>query len=615
MQRDNRSAKVRCLPVLANRLPLALSAIATAILLARLLYYSSYGLDLSSEGFYLTSIANPFAYAISVSASLFGFVYHWPYQWSGGDIAVLRTANVTFTMGLGGTLSFLLIRRLWTADGLHATVLAAGIASLTLCHFSPNWGLWGRTPTHYSLTFQSLLLVMIGLLLADSPRRMRPLLGWILVGLGGWFCFMGRPPAAAAIALVVVLYVVVLRRKSLLPMLGAALLALALLSITAYLVDGGITELVTRIVDSAEMDVMRGDGHGISLMFRIDRLSPTLSQVAIAALVATALLFGTLMVTMYNLLPSLVLAAALILTVVIALLGIDPINIKVSTLFLVSVFVCLGAIFYREGSILRGQNPTSIALALIFLILPHLSALGSNMNYWLTGSMNALFWMLAVVALLSPLAHQGRSVAILLPLSVLAQLLTASIINAGILRPWRQVKDLRTYTAVMPMPGGSTLVLSPSFRNYLATAEAQSRAAGLEVDSPVVYLTGLATSLQYVLDTRPLGLPWLAQGSAGNAAAIEALRRENCTDLARAWILIEPDGPTHLDHANIIASFGAGLEDYATAARLDLPMLEAGYPNAVRQLLLKPIRPEELAEQSCREARHGGPNSQKWNRW
>jgi len=59
---------------------LALSGVTTAIVFTRLLYYSSYGLDLSTEGFYLTSIANPFPYAINVPTSLFGFVYYWPYQ-------------------------------------------------------------------------------------------------------------------------------------------------------------------------------------------------------------------------------------------------------------------------------------------------------------------------------------------------------------------------------------------------------------------------------------------------------------------------------------------------------------------------------------------------------
>ncbi|WP_439366065.1 hypothetical protein ACNJYD_09110 [Bradyrhizobium sp. DASA03005] len=615
MPKDNCFAKGRTPSIFLDQSLLSLSAVTTAILFGQLLYYCSYGLDISSEGFYLTSIANPFPYVINVSASLFGFVYHWPYQWAGGDVAVLRMANVTLTMALGWVLSFLLIRLLWTTDPLQTTVLSAGIACLTLCHFN-GWGLWGRTPTHYSLTFQSLLVVMIGLLLLHQPGRVRQVLGWILVGVGGWCCFMARPPTAAAVAILVVLYVIALRRKWLLPMLGSALIALALLDTTAYLIDGSVTALVTRIVKSAEMDTLKEDGHGLALMFRIDWLPTSRSEVAIAIIVAIALLVSILSGAKHNVITSLVLAAGLIATIAITLLGIDPISIQPSTLFLVAAFTCLGAILYRVGSVPRIEAPTSIALALALLVLPHLSALGSNMNYWLVGSMDALFWILAALAILSLLTQHGRSVTILLPLVVLAQLLTASIINAGILRPYRQVKDLRAYTAVMQMPSGNGLVLSQSFYDYLAMAKAQARTAGLEVGAPVIYLTGFATSLQYLLQTRPLGLPWLTGGSSGsNAAAVEALRLESCADLAKAWIIIEPDGPNHLDHANVIASFGAVHADYATAARLTPPMLEAGYPNAVSQFLLKPIRPAELAQQSCRDARRPWPDSQKLNRW
>ncbi|WP_275510290.1 hypothetical protein [Bradyrhizobium yuanmingense] len=612
----SRFASKRKLAVVLNETLLALSGITTAIVFARLLYYSSYGLDLSTEGFYLTSIADPFPYVVNVSASLFGFVYHWPYQWIGGDIAALRMLNVMLTMALGWILSFLVIRHLWRAGLPQAAVLSAGIGSLILCHFSPNWGLWGRTPSHYSLTSQSLLMVMIGLLLADWPGRISRIFGWMLVAVGGWCCFMARPPTAAAIAIVVVLYVLFLRRKSMLPMLGAALLALALLSVTAYFIDGGITGLLARMVDSAEMDVLRDDGHGAALMFRMDWLPTSRSQVAIALLTTIALLLSILMAAKHKLLLLLALAAVLIVTIAITLLGTDPISIQPSTLFLVTAFTCLGAMLYRERSVLRTGDPTRIALALIFLVLPHLSALGSNMNYWLVGSMDALFWILALVAFLSPLAQQGRSVAILLPLTALAQLLTASVINAGILKPWRQVKDLRAYTAVMPMPGSGKLALSQSFRDYLGMARARARAAGVEVGAPVINLTGLAWTLPYVLETRALGLPWLGGGFPGsNKAAVEALQFENCADLTKAWVLIEPDGPAHLDQATIMASFGAGQADYVAAATFDPPILQGDYPNTTRQFLLKPIRPAELAEQSCREARHAQPDHQRLNRW
>lgn len=625
MRGDNHFANGRTLSVLLDRTLLALSTITTAILFTWLLYYSSYGLDLADEGFYLSFMANPFPYAINMPPSLFGFVYHWPYQWAGGDIAVLRMANVTLTMAQGWAISFLVIRRLWTTGWLHAAVLSAGIGSLAFVAFYR----WGLTPSYYRLTFQSLLMVMIGLLLADRPGRIREVLGWILVSVGGWCCFMAKPTTAAAVALLVMLYVVVLRRKSLLLMLGATLVALALLIITAYLIDGDITGMLTRMVNSAELELLLGAGHEVSLMFRIDWLATSRSQLAIAVLVAIALLLSIFMESTHKSLP-LALAAVLIVTIAIALLGTDPIGIKPTTLFLVPVFTCLGAIFYRKGLVLRTQVPTSIALALTFLVLPHLFALGSTGNYWWIGSSTALFWMLAVVAFLSPLAQQKRSLTTLLPLTVLAQLLAASVVNAGMFKPFHQVKDLRAYTAVTLLPGGGKLVLPQPLHDYLAMARVQARAAGLEVGTAMVDLTGLSPGLLYVLETRALGLPWLIGGDprggfpGSSAVAVEALGLENCADLAKAWLLIEPEGPYHLDQASVMASFGAGQADYVAVATFAPPVIndpsvinviDWQYRNAATQFLLKPVRPAALAEQSCREARRQRPNSQKWSQW
>ncbi|MBB4375114.1 hypothetical protein GGD63_007958 [Bradyrhizobium sp. cir1] len=601
---DSQFIKLR---VLLDRSLLPLSVATTAILFVWLLYYSGYGLNPSDEGYWLNSMANPFAYSIKIPPNFFGVVYHWPYQWLGGDIAVLRIANVTFTMALGWTISFLTVRHLWMLDWSHAAALSVGIASLTLVAF--YW--WALTPNYYTLNFQSALMVMIGLLLADRPRRRPLVLAWILVGVGGWCSFMARPATAAAIALVVVLYVIVLRRKWLLPMFGAALVALALLIATANLIGGGITGLVSHMVKGTDGIALLGGGHELSHILRIDWLETNRSQLATAALVATAVLLSIFIGAKHKLFTSLTLGAALIVTIAIAMLGINLISIKLSTLFLVPAFTCLGAMFYREGMVLRSQNPTSIALALMFLVLPHLLALSSRVNYWSIGSDACLFWMLAAVAFLSPLAQKGRSVATLLPLTVLAQLFTASVVNDFMLNPWRQAKDLRSYNAVTFLPGGARLVLSQPFHDYLVTAKARAHAGGLEVATPMVDLSN-APTLLYVLEARALGLPWLFGGYPGsNAVAVKALGLENCVDLAKAWVLIAPDGPRHLDEAGVMASFGAGQADYAAAATFEVPAIDGYYQNAHSQLLLKPVRPAALAEQSCREARRSRLDSQK----
>ncbi|NLS75362.1 hypothetical protein E3H11_42480 [Bradyrhizobium brasilense] len=605
MPRDYRFASEGMLSVLLNRTLLAVSAGTTTTLFSWMLCYSSYAFDLNDEGLHLNSIANPFAYAINFPPPLFGFIYPWAYPWGGGDIAVRRLAKVTRTIALGWTLSFVLVRRIWTAGWPNTAMLSVGTVSLTLELRS-----WLLAPRYYALILQSFLMVVIGLLLADWLGCIRQVLGWLLVGIGSWRCFMANPATAAAIALVIMLYAVVLRRKLLLPMLGVTLVALALLIAIAHLIDGGGAGLMTRMVNSAELETLLGAGHEVSRMFRIDRLVTSRSQLAIVMLVAIALLLSILLGSTHKFLRSLALTAVLILTIIIALVGIDPTGTKPSTLFLVPAFTRLGAMFYREGLVLLTQAPASAALALTFLVMPHLSALGSSGNYRLIGSKDAVFWMPAVLAFLSPLAQQGRSVATLLPLTVLAP---ALVVNGGILKPYRQVKGLRAYTAVMPLPGGEN--------DYLTTVRAQARTAGLRV-MPALDLSGRLPGLLYVFETQTLSLPWLIETYSGgyavpenwfgqprlfvgylgtNAAAVEALGLENCADLAKESVRVEPEGRLHLDKTTVMASVGAGRADYVAAATFETPVNDGEFPNAYRQFLFKPVGPAVLAEQFCRE--------------
>lgn len=53
---------------------------------------------------------------LPLSAATTGILFAW-LRWAGGDIGVLRVANVTLTMALGWILSFLVIRRFWKRGG------------------------------------------------------------------------------------------------------------------------------------------------------------------------------------------------------------------------------------------------------------------------------------------------------------------------------------------------------------------------------------------------------------------------------------------------------------------------------------------------------------------
>src|SRR6266404_6208219 len=71
---------------------LAISVVASVLLLGWVMLRCRSGFDFTDEGFYLNWISNPWNFRSSVTQ--FGFVYHPLYKLVGGDIVVLRQANV-----------------------------------------------------------------------------------------------------------------------------------------------------------------------------------------------------------------------------------------------------------------------------------------------------------------------------------------------------------------------------------------------------------------------------------------------------------------------------------------------------------------------------------------
>ncbi len=103
---------------------------------------------------------------------------------AGSDIAVLRMANVTFTIALSWICSFLVVRG--PLDGGLAACRGA-IGRNRQARIGQPLPLAAR-PSYSALTSQSLMR-----LLADRPGRIRRVLGRVLVGVGGWCCFTVRP--------------------------------------------------------------------------------------------------------------------------------------------------------------------------------------------------------------------------------------------------------------------------------------------------------------------------------------------------------------------------------------------------------------------------------------
>jgi len=598
-----------------ERVLLIASALISSAIFLWVLYFSRYGLDLTDEGFYLNSIRSPSAYNINIPPSQFGFVYHWLHHLLDGDIAKLRLVNVSFTGLLAWGLSLQVLLRCWSRDAGNRALLvvaAAAVSTLSLVVFS----LWLLTPNYNGLAFQALMLVMIGVLDVDGRRAPALSWGWALIGIGGWLCFMAKPTTAIAIAVLVACYVLVFARKSVLPMLAAALGAICLVVLSAWLMDGSVAAFILRLSRSAEINVLLGSGQELSKIFRFDTLEPGRSQVMLTILVgllSPALIFVFKQrseMSVSAVLLALTLATAAYVTLAIGV-GDDSFRLDRAGVFLLPCAVVIGSTLYLGRDMLIGLSWRRLSLALMFLLLPHAYVFGSNGNYWVNGSNAALFWMLSALILLAPLSRLRNGIG-LLPLALLAQLMATAMMNGGIQTPYRQETVLRDDATTTVFPGQGSLILSQALHDYIAAAEVGARTAGFQAGSPAIDLTGRSPGILYAIDAHSLGLAWMPGGYPGSVeVAHAALAMESCEDLADAWLLEEPGGPNSVSEADVLAGFGASRDqDYSVAASFRTAPQSGGYAEPYQQNLLMPIRSRPDAIAACRVARDDMLNRQ-----
>src|SRR5262249_39328248 len=115
----------------------------------------------------------------------------------------------------------------------------------------------------------------------------------------------------------------------------------------------------------------------------------------------------------------------------------------------------------------------------------------------------------------------------------------------------------------------------------------------------------------YSLGARSIGRAWIIGGYEGSEAmATYLLNLVPCTEIARAWILAEENGPRQLP-MEMLKRYGIDIKyDYAEVGTLKPPRGHCWNESAClvdqKQQLLKPKRSSELAVDACKEHRQGG---------
>jgi len=594
--KNNRA--LQCLSV--HNFLLVLCVVGTLIIIGWLFSYSSYGIDFTDESFYLVWISNPFIYDASVTQ--FGFIYY-PICWLlGGDIVALRQANILITFCLAWALCYTFLTSL--APELKekpGTLFAAAAGLATSSFILIDYRMF--TPSYNSLALQALLVSAIGLVLAERTTRRASSAGWVLIGVGGWLAFMAKPSTALALAVGVFTYLLLSRKLSIRMLALTVASAIALLLVSALLIDGSVLLFLERLRLGVEFAKYLGGGHELTRIIRIDDFY--LHELFVREIVLNFIFLFFALVCLrvgngfFSIIGSLVSFCFFLLTVM-SVFEISEITVNYGVF---KGFLIFGVIYAAVTAALvfgRFKEILTIfgarwAIILLFLLMPHFYAFGTNGNYWQSGGSAAIFWLLAGLALLGPLFREYSSWLLILPLVLATQAVTSTLLQVGFDQPYRQPQPLRLNSSLIDIgPQKSELVLSEGYSKYISSAMAAAREAEFEPNTPMIDLSGQSSGILYALGAESIGQAWTIGGYPGSLMlARAAFGRTSCGKIANAWILFEPEGPRSIP-AELMTSLGANFpEGYEHVGTWHTAEGAGGYAERRIQQLYKPVEPQE----------------------
>jgi len=554
----------------------------------------SYGLDLTDEGFYLNWISAPWIYETSVTQ--FGFIYHPLWRLADGDLVLFRTMSLALTF----ILFFCSIHASLTVQASPLSFFAPekfyllGFALFSLLTF----GYWMPTPNYNTLNLQSLLIVISGFFWAQSATSRTRKLGWAMIGLGGFLCFMAKPPSAALLGLVLGLALCFSRRLKWADAPFSALTAVLFLAAFVWMVDGSVAKFFYRLYeDYRDSKLLAGDR--LDFLIRLYPFKMNLREALCWCLVFAVTLGSSFCISHREVglrrLGALIVAAIFLLSVYCILrreaLGLSqtPFVCLIATAPTVAI-LAWRSLLCRDG---RAVGPveasSSFFNAAFILAMVPVYIFGTNTHKWgAIGSAMPLF-TLATIAMYPRFETAEILRKHLRGLASLSLLVATVCLNVGLKTPYRQTGPVYEFRAELrPRSDSKPVLVRAELARYVSQVREQAESSGFLEGTSLIDLTGRAPGLVYLLGGRAIGAPWMYGGYPGSVAtAVQVLKRLPCAQVSAAWILTEPLGPRAID-GGALAPFGLSLvEDYLEVATL--PALEAKGAAAIsKRYLLKP---------------------------
>ena len=592
-----------------DRLILPASLAIAICFLYQVLKYCHYGIDFTDEGFYLNWISNPWIYPASTTQ--FGFIYHPLFRLVGEDIALLRQMNILITLGLTWILSANLLNQLASSNNEKVelsnlyTWAVAFLLSISSLTYLKTWLL---TPSYNTLALQALLITATGLLNSKRESSFSSISGWILIGVGGWLAFMAKPTTAAALGIMITVALVFSHRMNLKLLFLSAGTAIALLLLSALIIDSSLSAFFYRIEQGADKAAIMGGGHTLTRMLRWDIIILGFRE-RLFFVVLTGLLFLLFCLSHSTKVFSGWIRAFLQLIILILCIwimnateSVASINFKFLGLApgIILISSALASLVAANIHIVERMDRRRLVSALLFLIFPYIYVFGTGNHYWIAVSGSAVFWVFSGVSLIGMFFKDSIRKS-LTSVSVATLLITVVLVHTGLEYPYRQPSPLRDNNNEVSFSGHpGKLTLSIDSAEYLHQLNRLASNQGFTPGTPILDLTGRSPTAVYAMGAKAIGQAWMIGGYSGSdLLATETLKLFPCSEIAASWVLTEINGPRVLN-TTILSQFGIEISrDYQLAGSVNSP--KAGFKVSFKQQLWKPIRTLDKGIAACQK--------------
>lgn len=585
--------------------------IVTALSYSLIYILFGYGVDITDEGFYLAMISTPNSYPETTSH--FGYILNLFWRGVDGDVVLFRQLNSIVIFFLAWVLLFSINVKNKKCLSLPELALISTIFAFSVFSY---FIYWIATPSYNSLNLVSLLLVSIGVVLAGYKRSYVINMGYLMIGLGSFLCFVTKPTSAAALGVFLLFWFLYKLKNSLnrnsiyLGLFISLSCSASLMLCHSYFNFGSLLNVVDNLILGLENGkLLLGENwssfSNILWKGNLDLSSAFSSILAVSFIFSGLFLLRITRANKYLYKSQVTLIFITIFVVVLIVLSsyffyeFNPLStfnnddkflITWLPIFLI-VIVLLFLNLIKHGFCER------VAQTLLLLAMPYIYTIGTASEYYVWISATPIFGFAAISSLISINSNsQKYRVLPLIFLGAFVVGLTSLIVGSAVKSPYRQISmpqfldEENSFTEVSDgrLKG---LKLNTDLENHLKKLSTAAKQNGFIENTPVIDMTGASPGVLFAIEAKNLGVAWLLGGYPGSEHyAINILSRASKEDLDRAWLLLENNSEWRRQlPESVLESLGKNIKnDYILVVKSILPEGIGGRSSTSEQSLYKP---------------------------